>query len=103
MDVPAIRDKPNPHGFGWVWEAYIELSTCRTIGMAPGPIPWTALRLYAKDLGLTADEAYFMTGVVRHLDRLWLRKIQEKSEMTAKKGKSHTRTPTSRPAARGHR
>ena len=96
MDVPAIRNKPTVTGFGWLWEAFLELSTCRAVGMTAGPIPWTAVREYGIDQGLTVDETYAMNCVVRHLDRMWLDKVKEKAELNAKQSKTKAASPRGR-------
>ena len=53
-------------------EAFRDLSTCR----APdGPIPWTAMRLYARDKGFAPDVAEAVWAVIRQMDiaeRRWM-------------------------------
>lgn len=35
-------------GLDFVYTAFMELSTCRSVGMGEGPIPWTAIRDYTE-------------------------------------------------------
>lgn len=79
--VPAIDSRPEVLAWGWLWEAYLDLSTCRSIGMAVGPIPWTAIHLYGQGLGV--HDRWMLGEVIRHLDSLW-RKESERD--TAKTG-----------------
>lgn len=62
------------------YTAFLELSTCRAIGMAAGPIPWTAMEAYADKLGLVEDDFERFTVLVRALDSEYL-------EYQAKKAK----------------
>ena len=78
MHVPALENRPSIVGFEWLWEAFIELSTCRQIGMALGKIPWTAMREYVEAHGYCGEEAYVLRAVVRHLDELFLKSQEEK-------------------------
>ena len=71
--VPALEDRPTATGFVWLWEAFIDLGTCRQVGMAAGPIPWTAIQRYAEVNRFGEDETWMLHGVVRHLDSLWLK------------------------------
>ena len=66
--VPAIENRPSLTGWGWLWDAFWELNTCRSIGMAAGPIPWTAVQRYAEVEELHREEAYLLHQVIRYLD-----------------------------------
>jgi hypothetical protein len=59
-------------GTGWLLEAYRDLSSCRP---ADGPIPWTAVTLYADKTGLEPDVGELLWSVVRrmdHAERKWM-------------------------------
>lgn len=75
MPVPdAIQNAPVlAPGLELYWEAFMELSSCRSIGMGIGPIPWTAIRAYAAYLGLGDGEDFhrFQT-LVRGMDAVYL-------------------------------
>jgi hypothetical protein len=48
--------------------AWAELSTCRPIGMAVGPIPWTAIIAWARFHGLDREATGVLVTVIRRLD-----------------------------------
>lgn len=50
----------------------MELSTCRAIGMAMGPIPWTAVERYADREGLVGDDYEQFVVLVRMMDVAYL-------------------------------
>jgi len=59
--APALRD------IEWdLWEAYHHLATCRHIGMDYGPIPWTAIQVYA-DRCVGMDRLLF-TEIIRRVN-----------------------------------
>lgn len=93
MEVPALERKPDLTGYEWIWEAFFELGTCRSIGMAIGPIPWTAIRDYRIDHDMDVEESYILSNCIRAMDRKWL-------ELNAKKASSGKREIThSKPGA----
>jgi hypothetical protein len=60
-------------------QAWGDLSTCRQIGMAVGPIPWTAIVAWCDRRGLDPDAAELVTRVIRVLD------VQRAEAETAKR------------------
>ena len=52
--------------------AFADLSTCRAIGFATGPIPWTAVDAYAAREGLTGQARQVFVGAIRALDAAYL-------------------------------
>ena len=73
-------------------QAFWELSTTRQVGMAPGPIPWTATQKYTEVHGLDNQAAALMHRVVRALDGAYLgyqekerKKEQERAEQDRSK------------------
>lgn len=57
-----------PESVGWVRAAYNALATTRSIGMATGPIPWTAVDRYAERYGIEGDAFERLTAWVRMMD-----------------------------------
>lgn len=80
MDVPDayINSPIQEPGDGFFLQAFENLSSCRQIGMGPGPIPWNAVRDYAIEhqYPYPSDLWY----LVRCMDAIYL-------EWTAKKKK----------------
>lgn len=59
-------------GLSPIYAAFVELSTCRTFGMTPGPIPWTAIMQYADLEGMDGDERANLLYLIRAMDRAFL-------------------------------
>ena len=81
--VPAIRDRPSVTGFEWLWQAFIDLGTCRHYGMSPGPIPWTAIEEYARVNELGVDDTWMLHRVIRRADDVWLAQKAEATKPAA--------------------
>ena len=52
-------------------DAFAKLSTCRHVGMAPGPIPWRDIVAYADRIGLDQGEAEAFSTVIMTMDAAW--------------------------------
>ncbi len=78
-----MRNAPHlPEYLQPYWEAFEELSTCRSyIGMtgSPGPIPWTAICRYADKHGFAGDSFDDLVAIVRATDDAFRAHVQEKS------------------------
>lgn len=59
-------------GLAEVFAAFNELSTCRNIGLAVGPIPWTAIRQYAEFMGLDDLQFENFNFLIRSMDRAYM-------------------------------
>ena len=71
MDVPALRNRPSLAGLAWLWEAYLDLITCRVPGaMSAGSISWLSIQRYAEINGYDGDEIYMLHRVVATLERI---------------------------------
>lgn len=84
MEVPALDIRPSVTGFQWLWEAFVELTSCRQMGMSVGPIPWTAIQKYAEAHQLTDGETWLLHGVVQHLDEIFITHHIEKTSGNSK-------------------
>lgn len=60
------------YGLEVYYEAFTELSTCRSIGMAMGPIPWSAINEYAARHGYVDQGFDYLVLMVRALDDTFL-------------------------------
>ena len=78
--IPALDSKPSVIGWEWIIQAYFDLSTCRTIGMSPGPIPWTAVDLWAERNALSATEYEELEFFIRRMDSKYQKLVREESE-----------------------
>lgn len=69
------------------WNAFMELTTCRSIGMGIGPIPFTAIKEYALLYGITKTHYEVFSKLIRGLDREFLDYNNRKQEALARKHK----------------
>jgi len=68
LNKPQLRD-----GLQMFYRAFMELSSCRQIGMAEGPIPWTAIQLWCNEgclLGTQRDSVFYH---VRRMDLAYMK------------------------------
>lgn len=74
---PEIANAPSlMPGLDLFYNAWLELSTCRSIGMVPGPIPWTAIHMYARHYQMTFQQEERLVQVVRILDNEYLKSVK---------------------------
>lgn len=68
-NAPALLD-----GLGLYYDAFLELSTDRAVGMGIGPIPWSSINRYAECHGLVGDDDYGdLRDMVRAMDGAFLK------------------------------
>ncbi len=81
MPLPkAIQNAPELElGLDFFYVAFLELSSCRQIGMEEGPIPWTAIDTYCFRFELESEMRDDMFHFVRSLDNEYLRFRKSKS------------------------
>jgi hypothetical protein len=86
LPIPdAIADPPElDPGLQWYLSAFFELSTDRSMGFGPGPIPGMAIRDFAKWYQVTADEFDDFVYLIRELDAEWLDWTAKQSEKKSK-------------------
>ena len=86
MPVPqAILDAPTlPLGLELYLTAWLELNSCRPIGMTAGPIPWTAVHMYANFLDLDDDQREDLHDHISSMDNVYFKYLDSK-----KKKESH--------------
>lgn len=78
LPVKIQNAPPLQSGLALYYEAFNDLSSCRAIGMAEGPIPWTAINDYCDYLELYEEERYDMFYHVRSLDLAYLKYMDKK-------------------------
>lgn len=69
-----IRDAPSlAPGLHLYYDAFIDLSSCRHVGMGVGPIPWGDIYGYARVLGLDDEEEFSrFLALIRAMDAEYL-------------------------------
>lgn len=60
--------------------AFERLSTCRSVGMGLGPIPWRDIVAYADRVGLDRGEAGALVTIIEAMDRAYLDFHNEKED-----------------------
>lgn len=75
LDEPAIDRAERVY-----IEAFVDLQTCRQIGMDVGPIPWRDIAAYGDRLGLEGPMHRLFCRVLRAMDEAWLNKRAEDRE-----------------------
>ncbi len=59
-------------GLHFYYQAFLDLSTCRPLGMSEGPIPWSAINTYAERHELTDDDYDRFFILIRVMDVAYL-------------------------------
>lgn len=88
QDVPALDARPTVDGVEWIWDAWIDLGTCRAIGMDIGPVPWTAISAWAQWNGLDGDDFEELTFCVRHLEGVYRDHVDGKRKQSERRAKA---------------
>lgn len=84
---------PEMLGVEWIWKAWNDLNSCRSLGMGVGPIPWSAVDRYAQAVGLDGDEFVLLWRCSMRLEKIYQDHLKEKSDRRAKKhGDSNRKT-----------
>ena len=69
----AIRDAPElRQGLELFYEAFWELSSCRSVGMAMSQIPWLAINTYANHLEIYGEQRQDLYYHIRNMDEAYL-------------------------------
>jgi hypothetical protein len=61
-------------------DAFNELSSCRTFGMVPGPIPWRDIVQYASFHEIDEDMFPTFLAVIRSMDAAYIRWVADKHD-----------------------
>lgn len=93
-ELPAVMaDAPYLHeSLEFHYRAFWQLSTCRQIGMAVGPIPWQAVNDYALRHGIWDADFEHFEACIEGMDAAYLKWQEAKQEKgmgkkPAKKGR----------------
>lgn len=55
------------------YNAFWDLSSCRSVGFGYGPIPWTAVTDWCILYGLDAEQIHLMHRYIRKMDEVYLK------------------------------
>lgn len=94
----AILNAPDLHpGLNLFYVAFLDLTSCRSLGYAQGPIPWLAIHHYCDAHDITGEQREDVFYHVAHLDKAYLDWSSEKTKaaLAAQQSKP-TPTPTKR-------
>jgi hypothetical protein len=70
---PRIASAPELGlGLDLFYTAFVDLSSCRTMGMAEGPIPWLAVRSYCREQRIIGDQREDLHYHINKLDAVYL-------------------------------
>ena len=80
---PILRD-----GLGFYFKAFTELNSDRALGMAEGPIRWTAVNQYGYRHRIFDDEFDRLVEIIKNMDEAYLkfRAKKEKKKIGKSKG-----------------
>lgn len=91
MPLPkAIADAPELElGLDLFYLAFMDLTTCRSMGFGEGPIPWSAVRDYCDEMELEGDQREDMFNHIRMMDTTYLNHRASKKQPAASKEKTN--------------
>lgn len=75
-------------GLNIYYDAFLELSTCRAIGMSLGYIPWTAIKEYGEVYQFDSEQTEDLFYFVREMDQAFLKyhaKVQDGKSKSIRK------------------
>ena len=77
-------------GLDFYYNAFLKLSSCRSIGMSEGRIPWTAIKEYGYHHGLDDDDVERLVYLVNAMDAEYLKYRAKESKAETEKSKAKT-------------
>ena len=85
----AMNEPPLYPGDDFFLTAFYDLSTCRSFGESPGPIPWDKMVEYADRKELDPDVADAFISILRQMDSQYLKWYTTEMKKRIPKGKPH--------------
>lgn len=80
-----IQNAPElTQGLELFYNAFQDLSSCRTAGMSLGPIPWTAMDQYCVRYGINGEQRDDLFHHVEKLDEAYREYVEKKAEKKSK-------------------
>jgi hypothetical protein len=68
-------------GSSFYYNAFLTLSSCRSMGMMEGRIPWTAVDAYARRYDLDDDDTDCLWTLVCSMDSVYLKHQQKRAKI----------------------
>jgi hypothetical protein len=98
MPLPkAILNAPELWmGLELFYTAFMDLTTCRPLGMSEGPIPWTAIVQYCDRNGIEDEQREDMFFHLRSMDTAYLKHRADTSKAEQKKNEVKPRKLTTK-------
>lgn len=90
-------------GLDLFYVAFLDLTSCRTLGMGEGPIPWTAVGQWCDEQGITGEQREDVRYHVSKLDTVYLEHRASKTAKQAKQPKAADGSPVVRTQNASHR
>lgn len=70
---PAIQNAPDLEmGLELFYGAFFDLTSCRSLGMGLGPIPWTAVNQYARAYGYSEEQEEDLQFYISRMDHAYM-------------------------------
>ena len=80
-DIPKpLLEMPDLGSLCWLYTAFLDLSSCRSMGVAIGPIPWTAIQAYANEWDLVEYPRALLFSAIRCADDMVVSYYANKSK-----------------------
>jgi hypothetical protein len=79
-EIPEImREAPDlSPGLELYRTMFFDLSSCRSLGMGVGPIPWTAIHAYCRHHELDVEQEDMAHYLLRRMDEFFLEHVNRK-------------------------
>jgi hypothetical protein len=74
--------QPEIGPFVFYWDSFIELGSCRSLGMSVGPIPFSVIREYATIYDVEDFEEFLW--IIRKMDSTYLAEVNKSNGKTSK-------------------
>lgn len=80
FEPPSLQNRPRiEEHHAWAWDAFNAVSSDRSFGFGPGPIPFGAIDRYATRMGIDdPDQFVTLVEILRELDRAYLKHLEDK-------------------------
>ena len=77
--LPCVATRADPLSHLLLeWEAFVQLSTDRPVGLTRGAIPWSSIDRYAARHGIDGDDFNRFYALIRAMDATYLAHLKDK-------------------------